>query len=81
MLELEPQPLRRISWPPPDSTDPDALVSREWLVTNGLGGYASGTLSGANTRRYHGMLVVALTPPTRRMTLLSKLEETVTIGS
>jgi len=55
--------------------------SREWLVTNGLGGYASGTLSGANTRRYHGLLIAALTPPTGRMNMLSKVEETVIVGA
>jgi predicted glycogen debranching enzyme len=53
---------------------------REWLVTNGMGGYASGSLSGANTRRYHGLLVAALTPPTGRFVLLSKVEEAVTVG-
>ena len=52
----------------------------EWLETNGLGGYASGTLSGANTRRYHGMFVPAVHPPVGRRVLLSKLEETVTIA-
>src|SRR5207253_276550 len=56
-----------------------AASSREWLVTNGVGGYASGSLSGANTRRYHGLLVAALTPPTGRMTLLSRVEEAVTL--
>jgi predicted glycogen debranching enzyme len=52
---------------------------REWLVTNGLGGYASSTLSGANTRRYHGLLVPAFTPPVGRAVLLSKLEEEVRV--
>jgi predicted glycogen debranching enzyme len=52
-------------------------TSREWLVTNGIGGYASGTLSGVITRRYHGLLVAALQPPLGRTVLLSKLEETV----
>lgn len=63
-----------------DLRDFEAASSREWLVTNGIGGYASGTLSGANTRRYHGLLVAALTPPTGRMTLLSKVDETITVG-
>lgn len=53
---------------------------REWLITNGLGGYASSTVSGANTRRYHGLLVAALRPPTGRFVLLSKVEERVQIG-
>lgn len=60
--------------------DFQAASSREWLVTNGQGGYASGSLSGANTRRYHGHLVAAVTPPTVRRVLLSQLEAAVTIG-
>src|SRR5215469_440923 len=51
--------------------------SREWLETNGLGGYASSTIIGMNTRRYHGLLVAATIPPVGRMVLLSKLEETL----
>ena len=50
---------------------------REWLVTNGIGGYASGTVSGDLTRRYHGLLVAALLPPVGRTQLVAKLEETV----
>lgn len=50
--------------------------SREWLVTNGIGGYASGTVAGLITRRYHGLLVAALTPPLGRTLLLTKLDET-----
>ncbi|MBI4307390.1 MAG: glycogen debranching enzyme family protein [Chloroflexi bacterium] len=53
----------------------DAALEAEWLVTNGLGGYASSTVVGANTRRYHGLLVAALKPPVGRTALLSKLEE------
>src|SRR5947209_11066267 len=49
---------------------------REWLVTNGLGGFASGTVSGNLTRRYHGLLVAALKPPVGRTLLVSKLDET-----
>src|SRR5882724_41193 len=52
----------------------DSSTSREWLVTNGLGGYASGTLSGCNTRRYHGLLVAALRPPVERIVMVSKLD-------
>ncbi len=51
--------------------------TREWLVTNGIGGYASGTLAGVLTRRYHGLLVAALKPPLGRTLLLSKLDELV----
>ena len=66
-----------------DSTicaDFDAATSREWLETNGIGGFASGTISGANTRRYHGILTAAAEPPLGRVTLVSKIEETLTIG-
>ena len=52
----------------------------EWLETNGLGGFASGTVSGANTRRYHGLLVASLHPPGDRFVTLSKLEETILVG-
>ena len=51
--------------------------SREWLVTNGIGGYASGTIAGVLTRRYHGLLVGALKPPVARTLLLTKLDEIV----
>ncbi len=53
---------------------------REWLETNGIGGYASSTIVGLNTRRYHGLLVAATRPPLGRMVLLSKMEETIIIG-
>jgi predicted glycogen debranching enzyme len=52
----------------------------EWLVTNGLGGYASSTVSGLNTRRYHGLLVAALRPPVLRTALVSKMEASVRYG-
>jgi predicted glycogen debranching enzyme len=61
----------------PADLDFDALISREWLITNGIGGYASSTLPGLNTRRYHGLLVAAMAPPVRRHVLLSRVEETV----
>ena len=57
----------------------EAASSREWLETNGIGGFASGTISGANTRRYHGLLTAATRPPLGRITVLSKYEETVEI--
>ncbi len=50
---------------------------REWLVINGIGGFASGTVSGNATRRYHGLLVAALKPPVGRTQAVAKLEETV----
>jgi len=52
----------------------ETAVSREWLVTNGLGGYAAGTVSGAATRRYHGLLVAALDPPLGRTVLVAGLD-------
>ncbi len=54
----------------------DSAEAREWLVTNGIGGYASGTVAGLLTRRYHGLLVAALKPPLMRTLLLAKLDET-----
>ncbi|MFL6244556.1 MAG: amylo-alpha-1,6-glucosidase [Thermoanaerobaculia bacterium] len=58
----------------------DALLTREWLVTNGLGGYATGTIAGIATRRYHGLLVAALPVPFGRTVMLNHLEERVAIG-
>jgi len=61
--------------------DFDTLISREWLITNGIGGYASSTVAGLNARKYHGLLVAAMAPPVRRLVLLSRVEETVVWGS
>jgi predicted glycogen debranching enzyme len=61
--------------------DWQAATGREWLETNGLGGFASSTIAGVNTRRYHGLLVAATAPPVGRLVLLSKLEETLIIDS
>ena len=55
----------------------DEGLSREWIETNGIGGFACSTVPGINTRRYHGLLTAALHPPVDRYLLLSKLEETV----
>jgi len=55
----------------------EETTSKEFLVTNGLGGYASSSICGANTRRYHGLLVASLNPPTDRVVLVSKVEETI----
>jgi predicted glycogen debranching enzyme len=57
----------------------DAL-QREWLITNGLGGYASSTVLGVNTRKYHGLLVAALHPPGDRTVCLMKLDEDIIVG-
>src|ERR1700691_1127268 len=51
----------------------------EWIETNGLGGFASSTITGMNTRRYHGLLTAATKPPVGRFLLLSKLEETLVV--
>jgi predicted glycogen debranching enzyme len=57
-----------------------AAEQREWLVTNGIGGFASGTLAGSSTRRYHGLLIAALNPPADRRLLVGGLDEFVTIN-
>jgi predicted glycogen debranching enzyme len=57
--------------------DLSSAETREWLVTNGIGGYASGTVAGLLSRRYHGLLVAALNPPLGRTLLLAKLDEVV----
>src|ERR1700730_4968068 len=59
--------------------DLDAALEREWLETNGLGGFASSSIIGLNTRRYHGLLVAAPLPPVGGLVLLSKIEETVVV--
>ena len=55
-------------------------LNKEWIITNGIGGYASSTIIGANTRKYHGLLVAPLLPPGRRHLILSKLDESVDIA-
>jgi predicted glycogen debranching enzyme len=62
-----------VSKPPSDALL--ALLEREWLVTNGLGGYASGTIAGAATRRYHGLLIAAHPAPLGRLMMLNHLSE------
>jgi predicted glycogen debranching enzyme len=59
--------------------DLKVALTREWLETNGIGGFSSSTISGLNTRRYHGLLIAATKPPVGRFVLLSKLEETLMI--
>jgi predicted glycogen debranching enzyme len=58
----------------------DTALRHEWLETNGIGGFSGASITGANTRRYHGLLTAATKPPVGRMVLLSKLEETLIIG-
>jgi predicted glycogen debranching enzyme len=74
------RPARRLPWlepgsPPVSHPDAEPLLAREWLITNGLGGYASGTLSGVPTRRYHGLLVAALPAPRGRTLMLGEVRE------
>jgi predicted glycogen debranching enzyme len=69
--------LRKVPYIAVDLKDPAELLTREWLVTNGLGGYASGTVLGVATRRYHGLLIAALPAPLGRVVLLNHLSERV----
>src|SRR5688500_3895345 len=64
---------------PRDIQPHDPMPRREWLVTNGLGGYASGTVAGVVTRRYHGLLVASLPAPRGRRVMLNHLLERVRI--
>ena len=54
-------------------------IEREWIITNGVGGYSSSTVIGANTRKYHGLLVAPLMPPGNRQVILSKVDENIEI--
>ncbi|MEO5581668.1 MAG: amylo-alpha-1,6-glucosidase, partial [Saprospiraceae bacterium] len=56
------------------------LGSKEWIITNGLGSYASSSITGMNTRRYHGLLVNAFNPPTERKVIVSKIDEQLLLG-
>ena len=69
-----------ISLGPEACTDLAASEQREWLVTNGIGGFASGTVAGSATRRYHGLLIAALDPPARRTLLVGSVDEILRIG-
>src|SRR5882724_546254 len=68
-----------ISFGPAICNDLTAAEQREWLVTNGIGGFASGTVAGSSTRRYHGLLVAALNPPAGRTLLVAGLDELVSL--
>lgn len=71
------QLLRSVPCTAPTGAEDDPLLTREWLVANGLGGYASGTLAGIPTRRYHGLLIAALPNPFGRTVMLHHLTEIV----
>lgn len=69
------EPVRKVELPSDRDSRIDTLLGREWLVTNGLGGYASNTLAGVPTRRYHGFLIAALPNPLGRTVMLTDLSE------
>ncbi len=72
--------MKPIEFPKEDLQDYSRASSLEWLEANGIGGYASSTVTGAHTRRYHGLLVASMRPPVERNVVLSKLDETLVIG-
>ena len=72
--------LPRIFVGPELLSDLNRAIQLEWIVTNGLGGYASSTVLNINTRKYHGLLVAAFSPPVDRCVLLSKMDEEIWIG-
>src|ERR1700733_12683822 len=71
--------VRRIPWDS-SKTSREGLLEREWIVTNGLGGYASGTICGAVTRRYHGLLIAALPGPLGRVVMWNHVSEFLRFG-
>lgn len=79
MQEGRPTTVRKLQWDPRESSR-EILLEREWIVTNGLGGYASGTISGAITRRYHGVLIAALAAPFGRVVMWSHVSEFLRFG-
>src|SRR5215467_14662143 len=79
--EAVPEVVRRIICRDVKEVTPEVLVSWEWLVTNGLGGYASSTVPGVPTRSYHGLLVAALPAPFGRILFLAGMSEQVRLPS
>jgi len=73
--------LPKITIGPNELSNVDKALKTEWLVTNGLGGYASSTILGVNTRKYHGLLVAAFNPPVDRRVLLAKLDEEIHVAN
>jgi len=61
-------------------SDFEKTIQTEWIITNGLGGFASSTILGINTRKYHGLLIAAFNPPVDRRVLLTKLDEAITVN-
>ena len=82
-LRLVEHVVREVPWTPGapgPAGDVEALVGREWLVTNGIGGYSSASVAGFNTRKYHGVLVAALANPLGRMVMLGHLVERLVLA-
>jgi predicted glycogen debranching enzyme len=79
-FEANPPIVRALPWDGAQMSR-EVLLQREWIVTNGLGGYASGTISGAITRRYHGLLIAALAAPLGRVVMWSHVSEFLRFGS
>ena len=71
---------KRVVARPPRGWTLDDLLTREWLVTNGIGGYASGTIAGVNTRSQHGILTSAQPVPLGRLLMLKQVAETLTFA-
>ena len=69
------EPARRLAFTEADTHDAELMLGREWLVTNGLGGFASGTVAAVPTRRYHGLLISALPTPLGRTVMFNHLSE------
>jgi predicted glycogen debranching enzyme len=80
--QLQPEPIAdsAISLGPEICEDLAETEQREWLVTNGIGGFASGTVAGSATRRYHGLLFAALNPPAARTLLVGGVDEAIRVG-
>ncbi len=75
------EPIRKLTFGEDDTHDAELMLGREWLVTNGLGGFASGTLAGVPTRRYHGLLIAALPTPLGRTVMFNHLSEWLRLPS
>ena len=75
------EPVRKLTFSEEDTHDAELMLGREWLVTNGLGGFASGTLAGVPTRRYHGLLISALPTPLGRTVMFNHLSEWLRLPS
>src|SRR5215468_7817090 len=81
VLAIEEVIQNRMPWSKTESEGPDpvVLLTREWLVTNGLGGYASTSVSGACTRRYHGLLISSFAVPVGRIVMLNHFAEEIAL--